>query len=294
MSKCLMSKTGHECFKDILDQFPVPVVIAGFGDGPIYYMNDHTRALLRINNESDDFINTCDFYVDPVVRKGFVGAVVSSGIAKDYEIEFKDSFGTRFWGMVSSKIIKYNGLDSILSTIIDITARKTLERELLHSSKFDYLTGVYNRAYFVEFFEKELIRARRYEHELSMVMIDADNFKRVNDNHGHIVGDQVLKWLCSAIGTSLRKTDVFGRIGGEEFAILLPETGPEGATKLAERIRASVEEAKFTSKAVSMNMTISLGVSSLADQDDGDSLFKRSDDALLEAKTGVKNRVVFR
>ena len=294
MSTCLMSKTGHACFKDILDQFPVPVIIAGFGDGPIYYINDHTRTLLRIEKGSSRLINTCDFYVDPSVRKDFLDVILLSGKAKDFEMEFKDFLGTRFWGMVSSKRIVYDGHDSILSTIIDITARKKLEQELLHSSKYDYLTGVYNRAYFVDCFDTELIRAKRYRNDLSMIMIDADNFKSVNDIHGHIVGDQVLKWLCSVIGTSLRQTDVLGRIGGEEFAVLLPETGADGATKLAERIRASVEEAKFTSKSVSMNMTISLGVSSLTDQDDGDSLFKRSDDALLEAKTGVKNRVVFR
>lgn len=294
MSTCLKSKNSRECFKNILDQFPVPVVIAGFGIGHIYYLNDHARTLLRVDVGPAIFVNTSDFYVDPDRRKEFIGMVLSSGYVQEFEIEFKDSLGVRFWGMVSSKRIQYNNQDCVLSTIVDITVRKKLERELLYNSQYDFLTETFNRRHFVSALEFEVVRSRRYKHELSLIMIDADNFKNVNDRYGHVVGDSVLKWLCSLFKSTLRQTDVLGRIGGEEFAVMLPETGPDGATKLAERIRYSVESTVFTSKSVSLNLTLSLGVSSLNDADENGSLFKRSDDALIEAKTSGKNRVVFR
>lgn len=294
MSACLKSKNNHECFKDILDEFPVPVIIAGFGVGPILYLNDHARELLRVNVGSAVFVNTSDFYVDPGRRKEFVELVLSRGYVKEFELEFKDSLGTRFWGMVSSKRISYNGQDCLLSTVIDITIRKNLERELLYSSQYDFLTETFNRRHFVDVLASEVLRSKRYRHGLSLIMIDADNFKNVNDRYGHVVGDSVLKWLCSLVQTALRQTDLLGRIGGEEFAVMLPETGAEGATMLAERIRYSVESSVFTAKSISLNMTLSLGVSSLIDADDSESIFKRSDDALIEAKTNGKNRVVFR
>ena len=86
MSSCLMNKTGHECFKNILDQFPVPVVIAGFGIGKIFYMNEHAQKLLRTTGETPEFVNTTDFYVDPGRRKHFLSLVTSAGFLKEYEI----------------------------------------------------------------------------------------------------------------------------------------------------------------------------------------------------------------
>lgn len=292
MSLCLMSKTGHECFKNILDQFPVPVIIAGFGVGKIFYINEHAKNLLRTEGGGVEFVNTTDFYVDPRKRGGFLDLISSVGFVKEYEVEFKDSFGARFWGMVSSKKIVYDGNDAILSTVIDISLRKKLEEDLLCGSSHDYMTGVFNRRHFSSVLNSEAARSKRYETELSMIMFDLDDFKLINDAHGHVVGDEVLKHFCSLVQDNLRQTDAIGRVGGEEFAVMLPETGLDGAKKLADRIRKSVQETEYTFGKISISLTISAGVAEIIKSEGADELYKRCDDALLVAKTTGKNKVV--
>ena len=211
----------------------------------IFYMNEHAQKLLRTKGETPEFVNTTDFYVDPGRRKHFLSLVTSAGFLKEYEIEFIDSLGVRFWGMVSSKRIVYNNEDAILSTIIDISLRKKLEEELVYSSSHDFLTGVFNRRHFSSVMTSEVVRSKRYSTSLSLVMIALDNFKIVNDVHGHIVGDEILKHFCTIVRENLRQTDTLGRVGGEEFAVLLPETDLIGAEKFAERVRSTVSLAEF-------------------------------------------------
>jgi diguanylate cyclase (GGDEF)-like protein len=109
----------------------------------------------------------------------------------------------------------------------------------------DSLTGLFNRRYFMSHVEKELIRAERTKHTLSLVLLDLDRFKRINDTFGHSVGDRVLREIAKLLSKDLRDMDILSRVGGEEFAMLLPETSVEGACEVAERIRISVEKNGF-------------------------------------------------
>jgi len=122
-------------------------------------------------------------------------------------------------------------------------------------------------------------------------MIDVDNFKSVNDTYGHLVGDEVLKWLCIIIQTSLRQTDYLGRLGGEEFGIILTETDKEGALYLAERIRKTVERKKFCQGNITLKLTISIGLTTVLQQDNGIDILRRADRGLLSAKESGKNKV---
>jgi diguanylate cyclase (GGDEF)-like protein len=156
----------------------------------------------------------------------------------------------------------------------------------------DELTGLANRLRFFEMAEAELARARRYDAALSVLMLDIDHFKEVNDVHGHRAGDRVLQQLARTCLEVLRNVDVVGRVGGEEFAILLPETALEGAVEVAERLREAVACAEVTrAEGVPLRITVSIGVAVLAGAANLDTLMSRSDAALYDAKHQGRNRV---
>lgn len=156
-------------------------------------------------------------------------------------------------------------------------------------SKTDVLTGLANRRHFMDYFEKMISQAQRHSNPISLVMIDLDKFKDINDTYGHQAGDDVLSALGSLLSRETRKEDLAGRIGGEEFAVILTQTDIEKADNYAERIRKEINQLEIDS--VPAEITASLGVSEIKDGDDSESLLKRADAALYEAKENGRNRV---
>lgn len=177
----------------------------------------------------------------------------------------------------------------------DVTERFNLEAELLSLATTDSLTGLPNRRRILERLEEELRLARRFGHEVSLIMIDLDRFKSINDTFGHAAGDKVLTEAARAMDQALREVDVAGRLGGEEFCVLLPYTGLAGAVALAERIRAKVEGLRVITPAGDyLRVTISAGVASSADREvlpTVESLLSKADAALYEAKRRGRNQV---
>jgi diguanylate cyclase (GGDEF)-like protein len=156
----------------------------------------------------------------------------------------------------------------------------------------DVLTGLANRRHFFESAEAELARAKRYAIPLSLLMLDIDHFKEVNDAHGHRTGDRVLQQLARTCLEVLRTVDVVGRVGGEEFAVLLPETALEGAVEVAERLRQAIAEAEVArDEGVPLRITVSIGVATLDDNANLDTLMSRADAALYDAKHHGRDRV---
>ena len=178
-------------------------------------------------------------------------------------------------------------------THTDITERKLLEEELRRQAHVDYLTGIYNRRHFMERAEQELSRAHRYAKPLSMLMLDIDHFKQINDRHGHKVGDTVLKAVADLSQATFRDVDIVGRLGGEEFAALLPETDQPAALEAAERLRATIANARIPLPgAPPVSFSVSIGVSSMDSPEDNiDALLQRADKALYKAKDSGRNRV---
>lgn len=158
----------------------------------------------------------------------------------------------------------------------------------------DPLTGMYNRYAFKEMLAVEIDRAHRYERHLSLLMIDIDHFKRVNDRFGHVVGDRVLEEIAKVIKQAVRKTDVITRFGGEEFAIILPETTVGHATMLAERIRKKIESHDYSHLIKKESITVSIGISNYhtPGQKSDISLVHSADKALYAAKKEGRNKVV--
>lgn len=188
----------------------------------------------------------------------------------------------------------------VIEYIRDITDRKKSEEEKKHLieelqylSRTDSLTGLLNRRALIERLEYEMNRAKRYGSELSLILCDIDNLKAINDTHGHNIGDMALQSISGTLNGLLRKPDIVGRYGGDEFILILPETSINGAGNLAERIRSSVEKAEFHLMAKErIHISLSLGVTSLrAGTDAVDSLVQRSDNALYVSKQTGRNKV---
>jgi len=174
----------------------------------------------------------------------------------------------------------------------DITSRKIMERELKKLATTDPLTGLANRRAFFE--ESELLRLHcaRYHHPFAVMMLDIDLFKLINDTFGHDIGDDVIKLVADIMKQSLREVDILGRIGGEEFAIVLPETTPQHALDIAERIRASIAAVKLETNQGYVEIHISVGVTMMTGNKEGiETLLKQADTLLYQAKQHGRNRV---
>jgi len=174
----------------------------------------------------------------------------------------------------------------------DLSQYKKMERQLANMALFDSLTGSLSRAAFMQYAEKEFTRAKRYHRPLSVVMIDIDFFKQVNDQYGHAAGDNVLQIFVEAVEEEIRSTDVLGRVGGEEFALILPDTPLHSASHLAERVRERIARYPYLAGQELIDVTASLGVALLSDKDDHFKvMLHRADNALYEAKHDGRNRV---
>lgn len=175
----------------------------------------------------------------------------------------------------------------------DISERKRLEQELQREASTDGLTGVLNRRAFTAESERLLAGAARHGRPLSLMVVDADHFKKVNDVHGHPAGDAVLRALATTLGSALRRSDVLGRLGGEEFAIVLPETDAGNAHELAERLLQAVRDCRVRHEDQTLAITVSIGLAMRLPDDPGfEAVFRRADQALYQAKHAGRDRVV--
>ena len=181
-----------------------------------------------------------------------------------------------------------------LQTAMDVMRVSRLERETLT----DPLTGIFNRRYLDRRLHEEAAVARRYGRPLSVMLLDIDHFKRINDGYGHQIGDHVLSALVEAVAGVLRESDIFARYGGEEFMVIAPHTPQLRATDLAERLRKCIEahEFKLTNERgedLDIRLTVSIGVASFSDEiADMDKLVHAADENLYRAKHEGRNRVI--
>lgn len=175
-----------------------------------------------------------------------------------------------------------------VSTGKDVTKEILMRQEVERIAMIDQLTGIYNRHKFEQLLCLERERSRRFGQQLSLILIDIDHFKVINDTYGHDTGDEILKHLVEIIQDNIRKIDIFARWGGEEFLVLTPDTDLDNIQILAEKLRLAVQKADFSN---SSHITISQGVATFKNEDTFEDIFKRVDKGLYWAKKHGRNQV---
>lgn len=194
----------------------------------------------------------------------------------------EDLFRLVGFGFITVGIIKWIKFDD------------EVKHRLVELASVDGLTNIMNRRIFDIEFRREFANAKRYGRSLSLISLDLDHFKKINDRYGHFLGDMVLKSFTREVSASLRAGDIFSRWGGDEFSIVLPQSDREGAMKVAEKIRALVHQITVKTDEGEIHFTVSLGVTEIrADEKDASEMIERADKALYEAKKEGRDRTVF-
>jgi diguanylate cyclase (GGDEF)-like protein len=185
----------------------------------------------------------------------------------------------------------FHGEPALLFGVHDVTEQKLVEDKLRVLATTDALTGALNRRRFFEVAEEETARAQRYGRDVSIAMIDADHFKSINDRFGHATGDLALKALVVGAQGEIRRSDTLARVGGEEFAVLLPETRLDAAVATMERVRLAVAAQPLEHEGEAFTLTVSIGVVSRMPDESLEAMLRRADEALYAAKQRGRNRV---
>lgn len=240
--------------------------------------------------------NASIYYLDDfsyqTARQKILDTDKSSYLNMEHQLKRKD--GKIIWCEFVGSPIKFTEhATTMIWSILDITNQKELQNRLELQAVTDYLTELYNRRYFTSRLEEEVLRVKRNKNTTtSLIMFDLDKFKRINDTFGHLVGDFVLKKFADILKNNLRKTDIAGRVGGEEFAMILPDTNLKNALILANRIKEEVLNQTTNIDAVNITYTVSVGLTSLLYDDiNSDTAYARADSALYMAKANGRNRV---
>lgn len=310
------ARLGELRIRKMLENLPVGIAVASLQpERQILYSNamfDHTfgYSFSDMPTEKEWAVRA---YPDEDYRRASFerwNAAVAQAAAQDGRVTPHEFRVTCRDGAVKDVVISGTVLDDrLICAFVDITERKTIEADLLEArdaaetanralqmanaelkqlAVMDRLTGIWNRAYFEDAMVAETARVARYGEPLSLVLVDIDHFKSINDTHGHLVGDQVLVRLTQRFCEHLRGVDVLARWGGEEFVILMPHCTASQAWHAAEKLRILVAGAPFPKVGL---VTASFGVAELEPNETGASLLKRADDALYAAKVGGRNRV---
>jgi len=210
-----------------------------------------------------------------------------------YETAMKRKDGSLIDVEANVTIINFQGALATLAVINDITERKYQEDQIRYLATHDGLTGLNNHREFYRRFKEEVERCRRYHHTFSLLMIDLDHFKNINDNYGHPVGDEVLRTISQLLKDDIRNVDIIARYGGEEIAVIMPQVGKQTAVFVAERLRKKVEDVRISAPGgVKIQITISIGIAVFPDDaDDGDILIHTADQCLYAAKRLGRNMV---
>lgn len=310
----LRLRESEEKFRTLLETAAFPIVITRQRDGTVRYMNHQAAAWFGLERSETIGRDAREGYVLPEQRERIIDEVVHHKLVRDREILLCRKDGEHRWVLMTVQQIRFDGDLAFFSSFNDISERRAAEIVLrerneemqaqLHEIERlrvalqeqairDGLTGMFNRRYLDEMLEREIARARREGISLSLVMLDADHFKALNDTYGHRAGDEALKAIAETLRHDIRSEDVPCRYGGEEFLILLPHMPLAAAGDRAEQWRHAIEAISVHFGEFELKLTASFGVAAYPDHGKtSDELIRMADSALYAAKRAGRNRVV--
>jgi len=271
---------------------PLPLVVTARADGSILRANQAAHRFFGADPAVLGILSAEQVYSDPQQRGALLKEMERCGRVDGFEARVRLADGELRDVLIAASPIVVDGEEQVMAGVVDITSRKAMEAYLERLASTDALTGLANRYRFFAVAEQELKRAARYGRPLAVAMADLDHFKRINDTCGHEAGDYVLTAFSVLCRQILRPSDLIARFGGEEFALLLPETGLSGAVALAERLRAATETLPMPDGRLAGGISISIGVTVVHPGETSvDTALSRADRALYAAKQGGRNRV---
>ncbi|NTV78133.1 MAG: diguanylate cyclase, partial [Clostridiales bacterium] len=254
----------------------------------VLMMNEDAKKLLKADKNLEEIDLENDIQWLSIASWQIVDAMKHKDKIERMEVSIGSSKGSLMSFLLSTIRGEYKNQSVILIGLYDITLQKKLEEDIKQMALKDELTGLYNRHYLDEKIKEELERSTRYNIPLSVAMLDLDHFKRINDNWGHPVGDDVLQNTANIMNSHIRASDLLFRFGGEEFLILMPHTDLAGANVTAENIRKAIEEQLHP---IVGNYTVSIGVAQRKPEEGYAALYRRVDEALYHAKKAGRNKV---
>lgn len=268
-------------------------IFSSIPEGRLLSMNAEGARMLGYNTPAEAINSisdlSTDLYVSAADRARFLDELGRQGSVKDFQVEFRRKDGSTFWISLCARLTLEAQV--IEGFITDVSQRIRDKERLKLLATQDELTGAWNRRHFMALLQREVCRAQRYGHILSVLLLDADHFKAINDSYGHMAGDCVLQHIVRMLQAGIRETDTLARIGGEEFALLLPETGHVAALELADRLRAILAANPASWENGHIACTVSIGVATMSPQiGDADTLLQIADIRLYEAKSAGRNR----
>ncbi len=275
----------------------------------ITFVHDEEGRYLEIySNETENIVadvedmigkNISDFIPADVAEMKLeaIKSVIKTGQTKVIEYQMPVPSGKKLWfeGRIVLMGTAQEEKGKVICVTTEITERMEMYQKIESLSVMDPTLNCFNRRKFLELAEQEIARASRYHHPLSLLILDTDHFKEINDSYGHLQGDKVLKQIVDVCAKTIRSSDILGRYGGDEFVIMFPETSMRGAVEIAERLRHQLEQITIPFNKETMKITMSGGLACLESMGNNNvklkDFFEEADKALYQAKADGRNRI---
>ncbi|HEY1913318.1 MAG TPA: sensor domain-containing diguanylate cyclase [Vicinamibacterales bacterium] len=284
---------SEDNFRTLLATAPVPILLIGLDDDRVRFCNE--RAADLFGTTVDDMVGrlTPRLHPSPEARRRFRDRLDLDRRIDALAVEIPRRQGsTSFWSLLNARTLVSAGETLVMLTLTDVTEQKRVEDQLRALATIDTLTGALTRRHFFDLAELEWTRSARHQHPLCVALLDVDHFKTVNDRYGHGMGDQALRLVAETVRGKLRRRDLLGRYGGDELALLFPETVLGGARQVSDRIRLAVSQLELTHRGETVKLTISAGVVARRHDEALRVACDRADAALYQAKDSGRDRVI--
>jgi diguanylate cyclase (GGDEF)-like protein/PAS domain S-box-containing protein len=278
----------------LIESAPLPLLILRSGSQDIVYANDRALQQFALDMDSVRERNLGEFQADGEAAAALSEALGRAGSLRDYELEMCDRNGRRFWMLLSAQRLRYAGEDCLLAALANIDDRKRLQEDMRRRAMHDPLTTLPNRAMFMEALERAVRKARRRSSRFSVLFVDLDRFKEVNDTLGHHAGDTLLQAVAERLLAAVRQSDLVARLGGDEFVVLIEEhRGPEEVMIVAQKVLSMLERPVLLEWR-EVSISASIGIASFPDDgEDNEALVKHADAAMYQAKERGRNNFQF-
>jgi diguanylate cyclase (GGDEF)-like protein len=281
---------GEKQLRVLLQFAPLPIIIVRLSDEAILFANEHALKQFKLSASGLHLARPLDFYFRKEDRVALIAHLRQHGSLDDWEIRLQDAHGVPFWASMSSQCISYYGQECVLTALNNIELRKRNQQELQRRAFYDELTGLPNRAMFMDALDNLLIRKELDGGMFALMFIDVDRFKIINDELGHDAGDKLLQEVALRLTANVHETDMVARLGGDEFVVLVTEkTDADFVNQTARRIMAAMAP-NFVFDQHEISVTISIGISCYP-QDGTDlmTMMKNADVAMYRAKERGRN-----